>query len=612
MYGYRTVEHKIKIPSPPDATRFKPTPALYRYDPSFRPPVSMSKVDHIPALPPKPDNTDPESLLLGVAKRMAYAPPPYNRRLRRKFRKFVRKWCETNLTPLPTDLDFDFEEWLTHTNYSEGRKEEIRLARKNMVGENGEIDFDRARNYIVKLFTKEEYYPEYKHHRGIYAREDAAKALFGPFFHYVEEQVFKLPYFIKKVPKKDRPAYIAEFMLDAALKYQATDYTSFESHFTTDMMRDCEFILYRYMAMNNPKAILLVRLMFLILPATNRVVNKYFTLWVDAKRQSGEMNTSLGNGFSNLMFLLFACEYHGIKYSGPIVEGDDGLIGLSKKIPESYYTAMGCNVKMENVPEIYQASFCGLVYDPDELKNICDPRQTLATCSWVTKKYTFCNEKNYFALLKAKALSMIYEYPGCPIISVLGRKIFDLLHDHQIKLDSDSSYKYTQLRAAYLAYLENKLPETNIGPKTRVLMSDKFNIPVDVQLKIEEEIQNITLYNFNVPSALSIMPDLWVSNYKQYVQRPCDTYSSITHPSFPLSHKYAVDQLIELDADMDPSQELTFNQFNRNRVIPSVLEYAKYLWRFRLSRRILRDGKKKYTVQEMKKQTFFNPPTTLQ
>lgn len=610
LYGYRTEEQKIKIPTPPDATRFKLTPAYHNYDPSYRPPVSMTKVKTIPAIPPKPDNTHPDSLLLGVAKRMAYEPPRYNRLVRRKFRKFVRKWCETNLKPLDSALEFDFEEWLTHTNYTEGRKKEIREARRHLVGENGEIDNDKARQYVVKLFTKEEYYPEYKHHRGIYAREDAAKALFGPYIHYVEEQLFKLPYFIKKVPKNQRPEYINNFMKEEFLKYQATDYTSFESHFVTDMMRDCEFILYRYMASENIKAMQLVRLMFMILAGTNRVVNRYFTLYVDAKRQSGEMNTSLGNGFSNLMFLLFACHRYKLRYSGPIIEGDDALIGLNAPVPNQYYVDMGLNVKLEAVDDISEGSFCGLVYDPVECQNIRDPRETLATIAWVPKKYAFCNKSTYYGLIKSKALSLIYEYPGCPIVNALGRRIFDLTAPYTFKI-SGSTYDIDRFHKAHKAYVENKLPVASVGPRTRMLMEKIFNIPVNVQYAIESDITKMSIHNFDIPSALTIMPDCWISNYNNYVGRFGESYHSITHPSFPYPDNYAVDRLIQLGPNDDPNRLLTFAEFNMNRLVPSQQLYDQYVWRKNLSIRIHADNRRPITIQDPIKDSFVNPPPNL-
>lgn len=284
----------LEIKTPPDATRFATTKAYELYDNAYRPPMGSAKVGHVQAIPPKADITHPESLLVGVAKRMAYDPPRFNRATRRRFEKFVDNWLLKNIEPFAPTETFDFDEWLATVNHPDWRKQEIKKARRCGPYLDGEIpqgpglhskyNLDEDVNYVVKLFTKEEYYPEYKHHRGIWAREDAAKAVMGPFFAKIEKVLFKLPYFIKKIPKNDRPAYIQKFMDEVKLKFHTSDYTSFESHFTTDMMDSCEFKLYRHMSKNNIQAQRYCQLIFRIIAATNVVINKYFTILVDVKR----------------------------------------------------------------------------------------------------------------------------------------------------------------------------------------------------------------------------------------------------------------------------------------------------------------------------------------
>ncbi len=79
---------------------------------------------------------------------------------------------------------------------------------------------------------------------------------------------------------------------------------------------------------------------------------------------SGEMNTSLGNGFSNLMFMLYACEIQGIECDG-IVEGDDGAFALSlkpgQKFDESIFAEMGLTIKLEKHTDLMSMSFCGIL-----------------------------------------------------------------------------------------------------------------------------------------------------------------------------------------------------------------------------------------------------------
>lgn len=516
----------------PDSTCFMLHKSFSEYDSSYRPPMAACFINKIiNAIPPRCDTTDPVTLLDGIGKRMAYSPPRYNRRERRNFRKFVRKWLKQNLTPIDENDDLDFEQWLNETNYPDWRKEQIRKSYPEGCFVNGEVDTKKFKNYDVKIFTKEEYYPEYKHARGIWARSDEAKCILGPFFRKIEKQLFSLPYFIKKVPKHERPEYIDKFMNNAFLKFQNTDYTSYESLFTTDLMDDCEFELYRFMSSKNIKAKMLCRLIFKILASTNIARNKYFSVKVDAKRMSGEMNTSLGNGFSNLMILLYACEKYKLNYSGPIVEGDDASIGLNEAIPDIFYKDMGLNVKLELVDSISEGSFCGLVYDEIDLVNIREPFEPLCTTPWITRKYAGCKKKKYYSLLRSKALSLMFEYPGCPIVYNYGKKIFDLLHKFEIKFEKSNSYQENINNIAYNAYIKNKLPYKITGLRTRLLMEKIFKVTVSDQLRIESEIENITLDDFNIPSVLELLPDIWKINYQDYVLHSTNqNWNSITHP----------------------------------------------------------------------------------
>lgn len=570
------------MPDVPDNTAYCLHKSYHNYDSNVRPPMAACFTKPIPAILPRPDTTHPDSLLHGIAKRMAYQPKKYNRNERRKFRKFVRLWVRQNLEPIDMNDDLDFEEWLESTNYPQKRKEDIRKAKNKLPTFNGEIDEKKFTNHMIKIFAKEEYYPEPKHFRGIWARDDSAKALLGPFFRKIEKKLFSLPYFIKKIPKNDRPKYINDFMNDCALRFQGTDYTSFESHFTTDMMDDCEFELYRYMSSKNPKAQLLCRLLFKILATENFAVNKYFTIKVNAKRMSGEMNTSLGNGFSNLMFLLYACHKYKLSYSGPIIEGDDALIGLNSRIPQEYYDNMGLNVKLEFVDDISEGSFCGLVYDPIELINIREPLETLCTTPWVPRKYACSSLKTYYSLLRSKALSLMFEYPGCPIIYDYGKKIFELLSEYEIKLKYEDSYKFELNKQAYDAYVNDKIPFVETGPRTRQLMEKVFKIDVATQHRIESEIQLMTIDNFNLPCVLDILPDAWKINYDDYVYyNKFSSFRNLCKPNFLKFEEPKFHKIIKTNRKkLVSSKMLTYEQFSFGKTLDCKEDYEVYKFRY--------------------------------
>lgn len=505
---------------------------------------------HIPAVLPRPDVTHPDSLIDGIAKRMAYNPPPYQRGLRRRFRRFVKKWVQKNLRPIEHNDDLGFEEWLETTNYPGWRKDELRKTWNDILEKDSFWILEKDRlheNADVKLFCKEENYPEYKLPRGIWARVDEFKDISGPFFKRIEKELFKLPYFIKKVPKHQRPQYIKDLIERSNLKYICTDFTSFESLFTTDMMMDCEAILYKYMSSKNLLMQRLCRMILLVLTGDNVCGNKYFKVAVDAKRMSGEMNTSLGNGFSNLMFLLFAFHEHNIGFTGPIVEGDDGLAGVDGDIPAQYFTDMGLNVKLEVKENIGEASFCGIVADMQELINITEPLQHLCFVPWVSRRYTFCGDEAFYGLIKSKALSLAYEYPGCPILDKYSRKLLGLLAKWKVKHDKTDSWKYRIALEAERAMNSGSFPQRTTGPCTRVLMEKVFGIPISAQLLFEKAIDEMTLEKLDFESIYSLIPDCWVRNYRKYAYEWTNQEMfDIKRPLFPFGENEIKFKLFQL------------------------------------------------------------------
>lgn len=449
----------------------------------------------------------------------------------------MRRFCRTHLSPIEPEYDFSVENFINNSNYSAGRKIEILRAVEQMLEDHGEIKF---RNGIhkygkVKIFIKDESYPDYKYPRGIWARQDAFKAVCGPIFRAIEERVFKLPFFIKKIPKSQRAAYIMQYIKQEGFFYQCTDYTSYESLFTTDLMEVCEFELYKFMLQHHTDQLSKLRMLFGILGGINLVENIFFTFAVLAKRMSGEMNTSLGNGFSNLMFMLFAFDTYKINFRGPVVEGDDGLVAVDRPIPKDYFTDMGLNVKVEIHDELSEASFCGMVFDQDEMINIRDPIKVLLEMPYVPRRYAYSSEKVHFSLLKSKALSLLWEYPGCPILSKFGTKIIQLLSGYEIDVKYvDDKFQQELL----IGYLRNPPPFRETGIKTRLLMEKVYGINVSSQIKIEYEISQMTLDSFHSPTLLSFIPKSWFDFYDRFsVDVHGWSYDAIVHPTMYRTYK---------------------------------------------------------------------------
>jgi hypothetical protein len=406
--------------------------------------------------------------------------------------QFSKRFNSKYLTPLSGEYTVD--EWLAGCSYELWRKQQLAETNDDLIAKGGiNADPDWVK---LKCFMKMETYPSYKWPRGINARDDHFKVFCGPWFKAIEKQLFAMPYFIKKIPVADRPRHIMETLERYAGVYLATDYTAFESLFTPELMHACELELYRYMTSEMQGGETWYRIIERVLTGRNVCRYKDFTVEVDGTRMSGEMCTSLGNSYTNLMVMLYILELHGTRDADCYVEGDDGLARVDHDFPDDQaFKDLGLLVKSERHSQLSEASFCGLIFDPDELINVTDPREVLVNFGWTRSIYAGAGERTLQALLRAKALSLLYQYPGCPIIQSLAE--YGLRHTAHL------SNKFALARASRTAnqyekdlFLEMQgldIVARPVGRQTRLLVERKYNVTVECQIRIERYLASAPL-----------------------------------------------------------------------------------------------------------------------
>jgi hypothetical protein len=471
------------------------------------------------------------SMVAGVMKRFAIRPPEPDEQLLEELRAFTRKWIRDHLKPLPPDSDTSVNNWLDHTNYPLWRKEELRA------------EWERVHNVWdkkwreVSSFMKDETYAEWKFNRGINSRSDGFKCAVGPIFKLIEEQLYQDPSFIKHVPVADRPMYIKSRLYRYGAKYYASDYTAFESLFVAKLMHAVEFELYEYMTQYVPGGPEWFALIREVLGGENWC--KYRDFWVSltATRMSGEMCTSLGNGFSNLMFMLFTCAKKGCTDVVGVVEGDDGLFALNGPAPtKDDFAKLGLVIKLEEHLELNTASFCGLVFDEEDCINVTDPREVLASFGWASARYASSGRKTLAALLRCRALSLAHQYPGCPIISALAQYGLRITRE----IPRMRMYKVVNSRKAMSGWERDQLisalrDESGIVVKkpplrTRLLVERLYGISVESQLSIERYLDaKDDWFPLELDALVSTVHPSWRDYWTSYVQgnttgdlrRPC-------------------------------------------------------------------------------------------
>jgi len=375
-----------------------------------------------------------------------------------------------------------YEDWKKTTHYSLARLAELDAARERC---------DNVRPYCEEFckldgHQKRETYLEFKPPRGINSRSDEFKQWAGPFIKQIEEIVYHYPAFVKHIPVKDRAKYIVDLVGRLSGPYLVSDFSQFESQFVEMVQHSLEGVLYTYMLGDNPEGLIYAS----VLQGKNVIRYKDFTVTVKAVRMSGEMSTSLGNGFTNLMLWDFICNKIGTGCTG-VVEGDDGLFAVhdpqNRPTPE-HFAKLGFRIKLEEHHDLLKASFCGVVMSQD-LSSMTDPRKVVLNLGWSHSPSAGPSLRVHRELLLAKSLSLLYEHPRCPILSVMAHTIVTKLRKMKVKPRWESNWYEKQLSTEVVAFEGWAFEEhaKGISDTTRIEFAELYGIDVIQQLKCEYE-----------------------------------------------------------------------------------------------------------------------------
>jgi hypothetical protein len=552
-YGYRYGE-----PCLPEIPAIKSSLCVKwdgrKNDEDVRNPMMASLGPHLlGACPPHPDTGDATTLLAGVMKRIGTEPPLPDKEILLEFEKFVYRKIREWFPRLSKNTDVSFGTWIEGTQYTRARKEELRRV---WEGLQEKANYNDMKHELAKCFGKMECYPEFKHSRGIFSRTDEYKVMVGPYFKAIESVVYQHPAFVKHVPVKDRPDHIMKVLRPVPGEtVDANDFSSFEALFRKRLMLICEMQLYTYMVEELPKKqFFLDRLGAMV--DRNELVFKWFTVFLKATRLSGGMETSLGNGVSNLLFGNFVTERKGCTDIRMVVEGDDCLAAYNgPRIEAKDFENLGLSCKLERHSNIETASFCGIIFDSIERKTITDPRKVLSLFGWGDGKYARCKESKKRRLLRCKALSLAYQYPGCPIIWALAEYGMRMTGSYNIGsiLTKDSAlgwWKRTQLQEAVDHQHEIVLQEP--GPNSRLLVEELYGVTIETQLHIEKILLCKTDFGPIVDGVfLSVLHKDWLDFYDEYVR-----LAEITELTKPTITKIRDGHLFENLLPQDNAQRL--------------------------------------------------------
>jgi hypothetical protein len=416
------------------------------------------------------DTNDPFTMECAFKQRVLRTLPVPEAGFLEDFRAFVKRYLAANV---PRVRAKPFEEWLESTSYNTARKDQLRKAYADLRG--GAPTKHQCSH--IDTFGKSEFYMLWKHLRMINSRSDAFKVWSGPRFKAIEDVVYALSgdiRFIKHTPVPLRPALIRQMKV-AGQHYLQTDFTAFESHFTPEFLDVCECELYRWCLADDLEAELLCS----TLMGSNRMRTRNgVRACVQGRRMSGDMCTSLGNGFTNMMLALYLANKRGGKIHG-YVEGDDGIFASSVVLTTEDYAKCGFTIKIEEVPDPCKASFCGMIF-AESGEIVKDPFKFMQGFGW-TQSFVQAGPKIMDELLRAKALSCVYETPQCPIVGAFARYALAKTSSVHPRFGTESARTDGYHPLPDVAHVPAFCP----SPDTRELFRELFGITVEGQICIE-------------------------------------------------------------------------------------------------------------------------------
>lgn len=502
---------------------------------------------------PGPDHKDKLSSVMGACKRLGAEVSPCPFKKMKKILTYARRHIHPQFNTIaPEDIP-SAEEWINGVNHPERRKNELREALK-ILREHGmqpRPGFDDEDPRTCKSFIKDEKYDECKPSRWINSSLDIIKVAFGPIADACMGELVKNPSMIKTVPVSERAKAIWNAMGGVDVIAQSSDATAMEDHYAnifdpnspTGSTNDPryrianEFMIYlcggRLVTENQMKA---VHFLFFRTPGVplstlreywvdirdsvyladfcTNILNTYRKLkmrnfgyvLVNAILCSGEMDTSLRNSYTMYVMVNYAIYKNSngrITHTLTFNEGDDSLAVYPEGLQpdEQFWTDHGWVVKIEFRGLVNEASFCGLVFDPIDLVSVPDIRKVLAGFGWTNRRYVRASDRMLMQLLRCKALSMACEYGQVPIIGALAHRLLYLTRKVTIRktiLEQMDQYDRERFQINMRARVWEEKPDPPY--RTRLLVERLQNIPIHLQVEVEEKLSTINLAPFSLAS----------------------------------------------------------------------------------------------------------------
>jgi hypothetical protein len=453
--------------------------------------------------PPIPNYHNSEDVLFGIFNRQLRPTPQPSDEALRKLKREVRREVCSFLKHYHDFLVPDFDEWIRARNYPIKKKEMYRKAYEDAPARRL-----KQREKKISIFVKKEAYDTFKPARMIANRTKFVAAKYGPKLTTLEEAVFSFDWgqgfspFIKKIPYADRPEHITEcfskYSHDWCFKI---DYSAYENCFKNKFQAGVECHLYRKafekMGALDPE----IEDFISVVLGPHKCNYKGFSYTVPEGRMSGDIITSLGNGFSNLMLIKFFMKKLNIPFVC-FVEGDDCVVKPSRPLSPTEIDTLidsafelGFIATLEHVGHVNECNFLSTCWNPDTMNSYKDATRSLLRLGWSFKAQPGDSLRHKKQLFKAKLMSELASSPNCPVLAPICYKLLQELSDIRGKMPWNS-WLYEELvnaglklriRNNYILIFDHKFEPPDVKLSDRICYFETFGVDVQEQILIENE-----------------------------------------------------------------------------------------------------------------------------
>jgi hypothetical protein len=267
---------------------------------------------------------------------------------------------------------------------------------------------------VVDCFLKIETSTKCGDPRNISPRTDRFLAVVGPYISAIEHAAVNAEFLVKGLSISKRNDKMAT--LNGFDCYIETDYSRMDMTISEELIR--EFEEYLLTCHFQGPAHHVYREVLKKARSTHGVAQCGIEYFVRGTRCSGDAHTSIANGLINyFMMWIVLGKFPRNKWTC-FVEGDDGIIGLTRDIlPQVLYNmsvfgVFGFQVKCDVHYDLSLTSFCGrfLVSNNDGISSYCDFNRSFA------KIHTSCADGLPRHLAVAKCVSYLVTDGATPII----------------------------------------------------------------------------------------------------------------------------------------------------------------------------------------------------